>query len=84
MVVLLIKPICFIGRNSLGFNFLCGGLPIVASLIAKKVYASQHVVIMLILWSVCVIVAYFIVLFINKWLPWLWDLRVVNNKNRTE
>lgn len=34
---------------------------------------------MLTIWVVCMAVAYLAVKFINRWLPWLWDLRVIRD-----
>lgn len=66
----------FIGQNSLGFYFLSGALPIIFGMIANKFLISGSALMMLVIWIVCIMVAYVTVLIINRWLPWLWDLRV--------
>lgn len=78
-----IKPLDFIGRNSLGFYFMSGALPISLSLVVHKVLAANSIWMMLTIWIVCVVVAYVAVGLINRWLPWLWDLRLIkkNAKN---
>lgn len=73
-----IKLLSFIGQNSLGFYFLSGALPITFSIIAKKMLVSGSTFMMLAIWIACVTVAYVAVLIINRWLPWLWDLRQLN------
>jgi fucose 4-O-acetylase-like acetyltransferase len=72
-----VKFLSFIGQNSLGFYFLSGALPITFSIIAKKLLVSGSTFMMLAIWISCMIVAYVAVLIINRWLPWLWDLRLL-------
>lgn len=73
------KVLTFIGQNSLGFYFMSGALPITFSMAAHKLVAGSHIWMMLVLLAVCVAVAYLAVVVINKWLPWLWDLRVIRD-----
>ena len=70
-----IGVLTFIGRNSLGFYFLSGALPITFSIIANKLMVSGSTFMMFAIWIACLIVAYLVVQIINRWLPWLWDLR---------
>lgn len=35
---------------------------------------------MLIIWMACLVAAYVAVMIINRWLPWLWDLRKIKVK----
>lgn len=72
-----IKPLTFIGQNSIGFYFMSGALPITFGLIAQKLVAGSHALLMLAIWLLCLVVAYVAVLVINHWLPWLWDLRTL-------
>lgn len=72
-----VKPLTFIGQNSLGFYFMSGALPITFSLIVHNLVAESHAWLLLTVWIACLLVAYFTVLIINKWLPWLWDLRSI-------
>ena len=76
-----IKPLSFIGSNSLGFYFLSGALPITFGMIANKLLVSGSTLMMLAFWVACVIIAYVAVLVINRWLPWLWDLRKAKSFN---
>lgn len=76
-----IGALTFIGQNSLGFYFLSGALPITFSIIAKKLLVSGSTFMMLAIWVVCMIIAYVAVQIINRWLPWLWDLRVLKKEN---
>ncbi len=72
-----LKLLTFIGQNSLGFYFMSGALPIVFSMVANKFLTSGSVLVMLAIWIACSVIAYLAVLFINRWLPWVWDLRYV-------
>lgn len=77
------KPLTFIGQNSIGFYFMSGALPITLSMVAKKALgnfnvdlgANLDIVVLVVLWMICIVLAYVAVLIINRWLPWLWDLR---------
>ena len=70
-----IGALTFIGQNSLGFYFLSGALPITFGMIANKFLVCGSTFMMLTIWITCIIVAYVTVMIINRWLPWLWDLR---------
>lgn len=72
-----VKPFTFIGQNSIGFYFMSGALPITFSLLAHKFVAGSPTWMMLVIWAACLIAAYFAVMIINRWLPWLWDLRKI-------
>jgi len=74
-----IKILTFIGKNSIGFYFMSGALPISLSLIAHKMTDGVHVWMMLTVWIVSLLFSYIAVMLINRWLPWLWDLRKIKN-----
>lgn len=74
-----VKPLTFIGQNSIGFYFMSGALPITFGLIAHKVVGGSHAWLMLLVWLACLVVAYLAVMIINRWLPWLWDLRKIKH-----
>ena len=76
-----IGALTFIGQNSLGFYFLSGALPITFGMIANKLLISGSTLMMLAIWITCVLVAYVAVLIINRWLPWLWDLRLLRGES---
>ena len=70
-----IRELTFIGRNSIGFYFMSGALPITISILVHKLTEGIHIWMMLGVWVTCVVVAYMGVMVINRWLPWLFDLR---------
>ncbi len=70
----------FIGQNSIGFYFMSGALPTTFGLIANKYLVSGTSSMLIAIWMVCIVVAYIVVLIINRWIPWLWDLRQINRQ----
>lgn len=75
-----IKPLTFIGKNSIGFYFMSGALPIVLSIVAHQIMDTSYGWVMLTIWGICIVLAYFIVVLINHRLPWLWDLRLLRKQ----
>lgn len=71
------KPLTFIGQNSIGFYFTSGALPITYSMITHKMFPDNHVWLLLVIWVACLLTAFFAVKIINRYLPWLWDLRII-------
>ena len=82
------KILTFIGQNSLGFYFLSGALPITLSAIVKKIINLLNIeftttinhVILLLIFIICIILAYLVVSIMNKYFPWLFDLRLLKRK----
>lgn len=72
-----IRPLTFIGQNSIGFYFMSGALPIVLSIAAHKVFHVTTPIVLISVWLVSVSVAYIAVYLIKRWLPWMFDLRVL-------
>lgn len=77
-----ISLLSFIGKNSIGFYFMSGALPITFSVVAHKLIPDKSVWMMLLIWITCLIVAYATV-FINRWLPWIWDLRLLSTQKQS-
>lgn len=75
-----VKPLTFIGQNSIGFYFMSGALPITISMIAHKFVAGSPTWMMLVIWAACLVATYVAVMIINRWLPWLWDLRKLGKR----
>ena len=71
----------YIGRHSIGFFFVCGGLPNVFSvLITKYVPLSLGAMLPLVVAILSFFFAFFIVYALNEYLPFLFDLRILWNK----
>ena len=69
-----IKFFSYIGKNSLGFYFMSGAIPIILSIVAHKLVETK-VYVELLIWVLSILISYFTVFIINKWLPWLLDIR---------
>lgn len=74
------KPLTFIGKNSLGFYFLSGALPITLSKIAHLTLHETCLWLMFVIWIACLMIAFAMVMLLNRFLPWIWDLRKANVK----
>ena len=70
----------YIGQNTLGFYFMSGALPIAVSRIAHKIIGGSYVSVMLADWIVCLVAAYYIVKLINRYAPWLFDVKKLIKK----
>ena len=71
------KTLSFIGRNTMGYYFLSGAVPNVLAVLAVKTIPGLHWWVLLLLWVLNLIVATFFVKIMNRWLPWLFDLRLL-------
>lgn len=70
----------FIGQNSIGFYFMSGALPIVFSLVAKRIIPGLHSLAVLLVFFCCVSVSYVAMKVLKRWTPWLFDLRLINKQ----
>lgn len=71
----------FIGQNSIGFYFLSGALPMTFGIIYKKLPFEPNVGVHLSIWIMTLSIAYFVVAGINRFAPWIWDMRRLKNRN---
>lgn len=71
----------YIGQNTLGFYFMSGALPIAVSMLAHKLINGTYLTVMLVNWIICLVIAFFIVKLINRFAPWLFDIRKIHKKN---
>lgn len=69
------RVISFIGKNSLGFYFLCGALPMICSMVCKRLPVEPNIAVLVLIWLTTLSIAYGVVAFLNRFLPWAWDLR---------
>lgn len=73
----------FIGRNSIGFYFFCGSIVNVFAVVGKRVSDTESFGFVLFVAIVSFIVAYGLVWLINRYLPFVYDLRkLYSNKKR--
>ena len=71
----------YIGQNTLGFYFMSGALPIAVSMLAHRLISGSHLSVMLFDWIVCLVGAYVVVKLINRFAPWLFDIKKLFNRN---
>lgn len=70
-----IRPLTFIGMNSISFYFMSGALPIVLSMIIIKLQGVPTWYGLLIVWLLSLLIAYGATCLFNRFVPWLFDLR---------
>lgn len=76
------KTLTFIGQNSLGFYFMSGALPITLGIVANKIFSERSICIAIVIWGICLVIAYMAVKIINYSMPYLWDLRVIRKQDK--
>lgn len=72
----------YIGQNTIGFYFMSGALPIVLSMVVKHFIPESGLIGFFLVFVGSMVIAFFAVKLINRWLPWMLDLRVLFNKKR--
>lgn len=77
-----IKLLNYIGQNTIGFYFMSGALPIVISSLVNKFSLEQSIIGVIVVFSLSMLIALGAVYFINRCLPWLFDLRVLWKKDK--
>ena len=79
----LLKPVSvltFIGQNSLCFYFLSGALPMLVSMLMKRYMGPDHLYGLLIVFVLCLSVAYAVTYLLNRYFPFLFDLRCMKKR----
>ena len=77
-----IKVLRYIGQNSLGFYFLSGAIPIILGKIANILFSTKNMFILLLVFVISLVLTYIFVMIMNKWFPWLFDLRLLKKNNK--
>lgn len=72
-----VRFLTFIGQFSIGFYFVSGALPEILSLIVSRQTFLPDWAELLVVWITAIAVAYGVTYFLNRYLPWLFDLRVL-------
>lgn len=71
----------YIGRHSIGFFFVCGGLPnVFAILLDRLLPFSTGAFLPMIVAIISFVIAFFLVYVLNEYLPFLFDLRLLWKK----
>lgn len=74
------KALNYIGQNTLGFYFVCGAVPSVATPFFHSLTTGRYLCLMLVEWIVCLLIAYIIVRIIHQYFPWMFDIRQLKKK----
>lgn len=69
------KFLTFIGQNSIGFFFLCSGIPLLLGGVSHKLFETESIFILFIVFILSITLSYGIVYVINLITPWMFDLR---------
>lgn len=72
----------YIGQNTIGFYFMSGALPIVLSIFVHKFIQGCNIFGCMVVFIGSMFLACTAVLVINRWLPWMLDLRKLRSKNK--
>lgn len=72
----------YIGQNTIGFYFMSGALPIVLSIFVHKFIQGCNIFGCMVVFIGSMLLACTAVLVINRWLPWMLDLRKLRSKNK--
>ena len=67
--------ISFIGKNSIGFFFLCSGVPLLSSVVFHKFVPGEPVWGLFLTFFVSMGFSYGVVQVLIRWFPWVFDLR---------
>ena len=70
----------YIGQNTIGFYFMSGALPIVLSMVVHKVMPGSSALGLAIVFAGSMGISYVAVYIMNRFMPWLLDLRTLNRK----
>lgn len=65
----------FIGQNSLGFFFLCSGVPLLLSVMFHKYIDGAPIYGPFLVCMLGLVISYLVVYLLNRWFPWVFDLR---------
>lgn len=69
------KFLTFIGQYSLCFYFLSGALPMIVTLIFRRVIPGENLIGLSCVFILCVLTAYLITYLLNRYIPFVFDLR---------
>ena len=72
------KFIKFVSKNSIVYYFFSGGLPLIFTRVALH-YSSMDWILLCVVFSISFGIATIAVFILQKWMPYLFDLRILNN-----
>lgn len=72
----------YIGQNTIGFYFMSGALPILLNIIFSKIFIAPSLTRFSLVFVGSIFLSYVLVYFINKKMPFLFDLRLMGSNNK--
>lgn len=75
-----IKWMQYIGKNTLVFYFMAGGIPLIMGAIAKHFIPFHGYITTFVITALCVAIVFPITYIINKFFPWMLDFSKITNK----
>ena len=69
------KILSFIGQNSIGFFFLCSGVPLLLSVVLHRYIEGEPIWGLFVSVIISLVFSYGVVLVLNRWFPWVFDIR---------
>ena len=75
------KLLNYIGKNTIGLYFMSGALPIVLSMVVHKIILSANYIGLAFVFVGSLAIGLVAVALMNRFAPWLFDLRVLRKKN---
>lgn len=77
-----IKILSFIGQNTMGYYFLSGAIPNVMAILSLRLIPGMHYWVLMLLWVINLLIATFAIIILNRWLPWLFDIRLLKKSEK--
>ena len=78
------KFITYVGRHSIGFYFFCGAIPNILAIVLFKLGLSPSVFTTLICSAITILIAYPIVFLVNRFVPFLFDIRLIKTNKQSK
>lgn len=75
-----LKPVTFIGRNSICFYFMSGALPITLSIVAKRIHPEQTISMLMFIFIITLFISYLVSVVIVRYLLWMLDIRKIKKQ----
>ncbi|MDD3944609.1 MAG: acyltransferase family protein [Bacteroidales bacterium] len=71
-----------IGKNTLGLYFMCGGMPYIVEKLYHSIFPEKSVVGLIIVFIFSFVISYLVVIMLNRFLPYIFDIRLLFHKNK--
>ena len=79
-----IRFLTFVGQYSLCFYFFSGALPMLVTMVVKHFLPTENVLVMMLVFALCLFISTFVAYVLNKYLSFMFDLRIIIKNNKHE